>query len=267
MPAQLPERIVCLTEETTELLYLLGEEQRIVGISAYTVRPPQAKIDKPVVSAFINGSVSKIKALQPDLVVGFSDIQADLARDLIREGLNVLVQNQRSLSEICAAMQMLGNLIGRGADTADLIADWQRRLDAARERARQRFGDGSQAKRPRVFFQEWDEPLITGIRWVSEIVEAAGGVDCFGELRDESLAKNRIVTLAAVAERQPELIIGSWCGKPVDFDWVRSRTEWQTTPALQNDRLYEVDSAIILQPGPALFTDGLAAIESAIADS
>lgn len=265
-------RIVCLTEESTELLYLLGEQERIVGISAYTVRPPAARAEKPIVSAFISGSVSKITELRPDLVIGFSDIQADLARDLIKVGLNVLILNQRSLAEIFQAMRMIGGLVGRGPETEKLIAGWERALDATRERVARRLASspGSrssspQARRPRVFFQEWDEPLISGIRWVSELIEVAGGEDIFGELRTAGLAQDRIVTLTEVARREPDAIIGSWCGKPVDFDWIRARPEWAATPALRNQQLCEIDSAIILQPGPALFTDGLAALENCIA--
>ena len=262
----LPERIVCLTEETTELLYLLGEEERIVGISAYTVRPARAREEKPVVSAFISGSLQKIAALEPDLIVGFSDIQGDLARDLIKAGHNVLVQNQRSIAEIFQCMQMLGNLVGRGPETETLIQGWQDSLDAARQRAQQHFEDAGR-RRPRVFFQEWDEPLITGIHWVSELIEIAGGEDCFPELRQAAMARDRIVTTEAVAERRPDLIIGSWCGKPVDYEWVRSQTAWQNTVALRNEQLYELDSAIILQPGPALFSDGLQALQRCVEDA
>ncbi len=260
-----PERIVCLTEESTELLYLLGEEQRIVGISAYTVRPERAKREKPVVSAFISGSVTKIQALKPDLVIGFSDIQADLARDLIKAGLNVLILNQRSLEEILQAMGMLGALVGRGPDTERLLAEWRRALAECRERVADRLAHSQGGRRPRIFFQEWDEPLITGIRWVSELIEIAGGDDCFAELKDMAMAKDRITSIEAVAAREPDAIIGSWCGKPVDYDWIRAQSAWLETRALREERLHEIDSAIILQPGPALFTDGLPALEAIIA--
>jgi iron complex transport system substrate-binding protein len=262
----LPERIICLTEESTELLYLLGEEDRIVGISAYTVRPERAKADKPVVSAFISGSIQKITALKPDLVIGFSDIQADLARDLIKAGLNVLILNQRSLAEIFQAMQVIGNTVGRGADTDALIADWRRMIDDCRSRVAARLAGSPGTRRPRIFFQEWDEPLITGIRWVSELMEIAGGEDCFPELREASLAKDRITSIETVGERRPDAIVGSWCGKPVDFDWIRKQEAWLATPAVRGNQLYEIDSAVILQPGPALFTDGLTALERIIAD-
>lgn len=251
-----PRRIVCLTEETTELLYLLGEEARIVGISAYTVRPPEAARDKPKVSAFIKGNIRRIRALEPDLVIGFSDIQAQLAAELIQAGLNVLVLNQRSLEEIFSAMELVARLVERPREGAALVAEWRSALDAARARAQGR-------PRPRVFFQEWDDPIICGIRWVSELIEIVGGDDCFADRRG-ALAKDRIVTAAEVAVARPDAIIGSWCGKPVDFAWVRGKPEWQGAPALARDALYEIDSSIILQPGPALFTDGIAALARCI---
>lgn len=260
----LPERIVCLTEETTELLYLLGEEDRIAGITAYTVRPERARREKPVVSAFVSGSLPKIAKLQPDLVVGFSDIQADFARDLIQAGHNVLILNQRSIAEILSAMLLLGTLVGRGEDTQVLIDGWRRDLAAAQTRANERR-EQFNGRRPRIFFQEWDEPLITGIRWVSELMEICGGADCYGELKEAALAKDRIVTVEAVAERRPEAIVGSWCGKPVDFEWVR--TKWQDTPAVRDGRLYEIDSSVILQPGPALFLEGLPAMEKIVTET
>ncbi len=255
---RLPERIICLTEETTELLYLLGEERRIVGISAYTVRPLRAREEKPVVSAFLSGSIPKIKALQPDLVIGFSDIQADLARDLIREGLQVLVTNPRSLEEIFSTMLLTGTLVGRYADALGLVEGWKARLASARTRA------AEQKKRPRVFFQEWDDPLISGIRWVSELIEAAGGVEIFPELQSGAMAKERIVDAGEIARRNPEIYIGSWCGKPMDFAWVRSHPDLAKTSAVQADKIFEIDSSIILQPGPALFLEGLDAIERAV---
>jgi len=243
-----PSRIVCLTEESTELLYLLGEEKRIVGISAYTVRPPQAPEEKPVVSAFIHGSIRKILALQPDLVIGFSDIQADLARDLIRAGLDVWISNQRSLQEIFQTMFRLGCLVGKEERTRQLISGWQEKL--------QMMQPEPPKARPRVFFQEWDEPIISGIRWISELIEIAGGEDIFPEGKEAALAKNRITTRAEVCERNPDIIIGSWCGKPMDTDWVRQA--FCGTRAVEENRIYEMDPAIILQPGPALFEAGFA---------
>ncbi|MBE7439310.1 MAG: ABC transporter substrate-binding protein [Spirochaetales bacterium] len=242
-----PSRIVCLTEESTELLYLLGEEERIVGISAYTVRPPQAPEEKPVVSAFIHGSIRKILALKPDLVIGFSDIQADLARDLIRAGLEVWITNQRSLQEIFQSMFRLGCLVGQKKRAHQLISEWQEKL----ERIRSDCGPS----RPRVFFQEWDEPIISGIRWVSELIEIAGGDDIFPESRDKAMARDRIRSKEEIIERDPEIILGSWCGKPMDREWVQRTLQYTT--AVQKDRIFEVDPSIILQPGPALFQDGV----------
>lgn len=252
-----PQRIICLTEETTELLYLLGEEDRIVGISAYTVRPPKAKEEKPRVSAFINGNIKRIKELNPDLVIGFSDIQAQLAHDLVKEGLNVLVTNQRSISEIFDTMTMVGGLVGKLEETDRLVKSYKARLEDIRKRSESK-------KKVKVFFQEWDEPIITGIRWVSELLESVGSTDCFANLKEKSLAKDRIVSLQDVAEANPDAIIGSWCGKPMDFDWVRSRPEWKPTPALQYDQVFEMDPAIILQPGPALFEEGILRLEEII---
>ncbi|EPG64697.1 cobalamin-binding protein [Leptospira wolffii] len=249
-----PQRIVCLTEETTELLYLLGEEDRIVGISAYTVRPPQAKEEKPKVSAFINGNIKRIKDLNPDLVVGFSDIQAQLAHDLVKEGLNVLITNQRSLTEIFQTILMLGGLVGKSEEVLLLVEKYKNRLEEIRERSKTK-------RRVRVFFQEWDQPIITGIRWVSELLEIVGAVDTFSHLKDKSLAKDRIVSLHEVGESKPDAIIGSWCGKPMDFEWVRSREEWKQSRALTQDHIFEMDPAIILQPGPALFEEGVLVLE------
>ena len=246
-----PQRIVCLTEETTEWLYLLGEQHRIVGISAYTVRPPEAKETKPVVSAFISGSVSKIQGLKPDLVVGFSDIQGELAKTLIQEGLNVLVFNQRSIEEIFQVMETVAAIVHQSQRGAQLIGQMRQKISGMQVRA------ASLKKRPRVFFQEWDDPLITTIRWVSEAIEIVGGEDCFSERRVCAMAKDRIVDANEVAARNPDLIIGSWCGKAVDFDWIKQKSEWAQVPAVKNNRLYEIDSAEILQPGPALFLSGL----------
>lgn len=255
---ELPQRIVCLTEETTELLYLLGEERRIVGISAYTVRPSRAKAEKPIVSAFISGSIPRIKALQPDLVIGFSDIQADLARDLIKEGLQVLITNPRSLEEIFSAMLLTGSAVGRYADTFELISGWRKKLEAVRKES------AARKTKPRVFFQEWDEPLISGIRWVAELIEAAGGRDIFPELQSAAMAKDRIVRAEEIRKRNPEIYIGSWCGKPMDFEWIRSHPDLAGTAAVQSDRIVEIDSSIILQPGPALFLEGLDTVRRAV---
>lgn len=251
-----PERIICLTEETCEWLYLLGEERRIVGISAYTVRPERAAKEKPKVSAFISGNVKKIKSLKPDLVIGFSDIQADLAQKLIKEGLNVLVTNQRTIAEIFSTLQMLAALVGKEARGKKLIAEWRAKLQRI---ARKAHGK----KRPRVFFQEWDEPVISAIGWVSELIAICGGHNVFAG-KAGAMAADRIVTLGAVAKAKPDVIVGSWCGKPVDFDWLRTRPELAATPALKHNRLSEIDSAVILQPGPALFIDGVDRLYEAI---
>ncbi|MBM9576692.1 cobalamin-binding protein [Leptospira sp. 201903070] len=245
-----PKRIICLTEETTELLYLLGEQDRIVGISAYTVRPLKAKSEKPKVSAFINGNIKKIKDLKPDLVIGFSDIQASLAKDLIAEGLNVLVTNQRTISEILETMLLFGSIVGKGKETQLLIDGWKTKLERVQAERRTE-------KPPRVFFQEWDEPIITGISWVGELIEIAGGKDCFDNLRNKSMAKERIISSQDVAEKNPDIYLGSWCGKPVNFDWVRTHPDWQKTNAIRNQKIFELDPSIILQPGPALFEEGI----------
>lgn len=251
-----PARIICLTEETCEWLYLLGEERRIVGISAYTVRPERAPREKPKVSAFISGNVKKIKSLKPDLVIGFSDIQADLAQKLIKEGLNVLITNQRTVAEIFYTLQMLAALVGKEARGKKFIAEWRAKLGRIQRKTRNK-------KRPRVFFQEWDEPVISAIGWVSELIAICGGQNVFAG-KAGAMAGERIVTLEAVAKAKPDVIVGSWCGKPVDFDWLRSRPELVATPALMRNRLAEIDSAVILQPGPALFIDGVDRLYEAI---
>ncbi len=246
----LPERIICLTEETTELLYLLGEEHRIVGISAYTVRPEIAKKEKPSVSAFINGNVKKIKSLKPDLVIGFSDIQANLASELIKEGLNVLVTNQRTIDEICQTMILIGTLVGKQIETTKLIESWKIKLDDI-----QLLTQGKH--KPKIFFQEWDEPIISSIAWVSELIQICGAEDIFSETGNGILAKDRIVSSIQVRDKNPDAIIGSWCGKPVNFNWVKNHPDWQDTDAIRYNRVYEMDPSIILQPGPALFLEGV----------
>jgi iron complex transport system substrate-binding protein len=253
-----PQRIVCLTEETTEWLYLLGQEHRIVGISAYTVRPEQAKTEKPVVSAFVSGSLPKILALKPDLVVGFSDIQGNLAKQLIEAGLNVMVFNQRSIDEIFSVMETMAGIVGQASRAENLISEMRAKLELIERQSTKR------PHRPKVFFQEWDEPIISAIRWVSEAIEIAGGRDIFAETRSSSLAKDRIVSAEAVRERNPDLILGSWCGKPMDFDWIRAKHEWKNVSAIKNKKIYEIDSAVILQPGPALFLEGLDRLSEAI---
>jgi len=245
-----PERIVCLTEETTETLYLLGEGDRVVGVSGYTVRPPEAR-QKPRVSAFINARFDKIEALRPDLVLAFSDLQADIAAELARRGYNVVVFNQRSVGEILQMIRMLGGLIGR-TDRAEALAS---KLEADLNRIREEAA--ALARRPRVYFEEWDDPLISGIQWVEELVELAGGDPIFPELRHAKLAKNRIVQPDEVVRRAPDVIIASWCGKAVKKEKIASRPGWDALPAVQSGRIYEIKSAFILQPGPASLTEGV----------
>ena len=257
----LPERIVCLTEETTETLYLLGAQQRIAGISGYTVRPPQARREKPRVSAFTSANVERILALRPDLVIGFSDIQADIARDLIKRGLNVLVFNQRSVAEILGMVRTLGALVGEAGRAQELAADLERGLDDIRAQA------GRLARRPRVYFEEWDEPMISGIRWVSELIGIAGGDDVFPELAVSQGASGRIVAdPGEVPRRAPDIILGSWCGKKFRPEKVRTRPGWSDVPAVRHGRLFEIKSAEILQPGPAALTDGVRRIHAIIRD-
>jgi iron complex transport system substrate-binding protein len=260
---QYPSRIVCLTEETTETLYLLGEGDRIVGVSGYTCRPPEAR-KKPKVSAFINARFDKIDALKPDLVLAFSDLQADIARELIRRGYPVYTFNQRSVAEILQMIRIVGALVGR-ADAGDALASrFEDGLDEIRASADALFSrpwpaeaPKARRRRPRVFFEEWDEPLISGIRWVEELVEIAGGDPIFPELRDKALGKDRIVDPALVIERNPDVIIASWCGKAMKKRTIVERTGWDQIAAVRDDRIHEIKSTYILQPGPAALTDGV----------
>jgi iron complex transport system substrate-binding protein len=245
-----PERIVCLTEETTETLYLLGQQHRIVGVSGYTVRPPEAR-QKPKVSAFINARFDKIEALEPDLVLAFSDLQADLAAELVRRGIAVVTFNQRTVAEILQMIRMLGGLVGCQSDAERLAARLEEGLEAIRAASATLPG------RPRVFFEEWDDPLISGIRWVEELVEIAGGRPTFPELAGARLARDRIVDPKEVIERDPEIVFASWCGKKVNKDRIRARDGWGAVSAVRNDRIYEIKSTYILQPGPASLTDGV----------
>jgi len=245
-----PQRIVCLTEETTETLYLLGQGDRVVGVSGYTVRPPEAR-QKPKVSAFINAKFDRILALQPDLVLAFSDLQAELAAELVRRGLTVVTFNQRTVAEILQMIRMLGGLVGCQPQ-AETLAD---RLEQDLNRIRREAA--RLPTRPRVFFEEWDEPLISGIRWVEELVDIAGGAPIFPELAGAALGKDRIVDAAEVARRDPEVIIASWCGKKVQKDRIRTRPGWDRVSAVRDDRIYEIKSTYILQPGPASLTEGV----------
>ena len=248
--SQYPSRIVCLTEETTETLYLLGEGDRVVGVSGYTVRPPEAR-NKPRISAFINARFDKIDALKPDLILAFSDLQADIAAELIRRGYPVVTFNQRSVGEILQMIRMLGGLIGCGEKADALAAGFERDLAVIQQ------GAASLGCRPRVFFEEWDEPLISGIRWVEELIEIAGGDPIFPELRNAKLGRDRIISAESVLERNPQIIIGSWCGKPVRKAHIASRPGWERVAAVRDRHIYEVKSAYILQPGPAALTEGV----------
>jgi iron complex transport system substrate-binding protein len=253
-----PERIVCLTEDPTEILYELGEEERIVGISAYTERPPEAAETHPVVSAFIGGSVDKITDLEPDLVIGFSDIQSELAAELIEANLQVLIFNQRTIQEILDVVMTIGRLVGAESRARELVDDYVERLESAAERTRR------QSRRPRVYFEEWNDPQICGIQWVSQLVELAGGRNVFADRAAGKQADERTVTHDEVVEADPEIIVGSWCGEPVDFDSFHERPGFDSITAVAEDRLYEIGSELILQPGPACLTDGLDRLESII---
>ena len=253
-----PSRIVCLTEETTETLYLLGEGDRVVGVSGYTVRPPEARL-KPRVSAFISARFDTIAALKPDLVLAFSDLQADLGAELVRRGIAVFTFNQRSVEDILQMIRMLGGMVGC-QEKAEALAD---SLAADLERIREsaaRF-----PKRFRTFFEEWDKPLISGIRWVEELVEIAGGAPIFPELGDARLAKDRIVDPTEVARRDPEVIFASWCGKRMRKAAIVGRTGWDSVSAVRDDRIFEVKSTYILQPGPASLTVGVRHIHEILA--
>jgi iron complex transport system substrate-binding protein len=254
------ERIVCLTEETVETLYLLGEERRIVGVSGYAVRPPRVRREKPRVSAFISADVPKILALDPDLVLTFSDLQADIAADLIRQGIAVHAFNQRDVAGIFAMIRTLGALIGASGKAEELARGLESRLEQTRQRT------SRLAQRPRVYFEEWDDPMISGLRWVSELVEAAGGDDVFPQLASGKSAKDRIVIAEQVIAAKPDVIIGSWCGKKFVPAKVAARPGFAAIPAVRDGFLREVKSTLILQPGPAALTDGLDALENIIAE-
>ncbi len=255
MSSRFPERIVCLTEETTETLYLIGAGDRVVGVSGYTARPPEAR-QKPKVSAFINARFDKIDALKPDLILAFSDLQADIAAELIRRGHNVMTFNQRSIADILRMIRVLGAVVGLGADGIALADRLERGLDDIRASA------ASFTRRPRVFFEEWDTPLISGIRWVEELVEIAGGDPIFPELRNAALAKDRIVGPDRVRDAKPDVIFASWCGKKVRPATIIERPGWSEVPAVKNGHIYEIKSTYILQPGPASLTDGIAQLHA-----
>jgi iron complex transport system substrate-binding protein len=252
-----PRRIVCLTEETVETLYLLGEEDRIVGVSGYAVRPPRVRREKPKVSAFISADIPKILKLEPELVLAFSDLQADIVSDLVRAGVAVHVFNQRDIAGILAMVRTLGALVG-AAERADQIATgYEERLASIASAVRP-------SPKPKVYFEEWDDPLISGIGWVSELIEIAGGEDILPNLRFQPAAKDRIISPDLVRAAAPDVILASWCGKKVVPDKIRRRPGWSEIPAIHNDRIVEIKSPLILQPGPAALTDGLDAIVAAL---
>lgn len=254
--SRLPQRIVCLTTETVEVLYALGEQDRIAGISGYTVRPPQARQEKPKVYAFTSGDIDKILAVQPDLVLTFSDLQADIARDLIKAGVPVYAFNMRSVDDILGMIETLGRLVGAEAKAAELVAGLEAQIAAAKAVAGERLA--RTGHRPRVYFEEWDEPNITAVRWVSELIGIAGGADIFPERAGAPLARDRILAEPLeVVRRDPEVIIGSWCGKHFRPERISARPGWSTVAAVQNGRLHEIKSAIILTPGPVAISEGL----------
>lgn len=260
MDRRYPQRVVCLTEEPTEVLYALGEQDRIVGISGFTVRPARARREKPKVSAFTSAKLDRILALRPDLAVGFSDIQADIARALIKAGVEVWIANHRSVEGILGYVRRLGALVG-AADRAERYAqELEQHVEVVRQQS------ASFSRRPRVYFEEWDEPLITGIRWVSELIGIAGGDDVFPEHAACALGKDRILADSSeVVRRAPDIILGSWCGKRFRPDQVAARSGWDAVPAVREGELHEIKSPLILQPGPAALTDGLAAVHAVLA--
>jgi len=247
-----PKKIVCLTDETTEMLYLLGEQHRIVGISGYTVRPPEARKEKAKVSAFTSAKIDEILALQPDLVLGFSDLQADIAYELIKKGVSVHLFNQRSIDEIFQMILMLGAMVGAEAKAQKWVREQQEKISKIKQEV------ATWEKRPKVYFEEWYEPIITGIQWVSELITIAGGEECYPELSKQSLAKKRIVAEPLdVVKRNPDIIIGSWCGRKFRPDKVADREGWGEINAVKNNQVFEIKSTHILQPGPAALTEGL----------
>jgi iron complex transport system substrate-binding protein len=252
-----PRRIVCLTEETVETLYLLGEQDRIVGVSGYAVRPPQVRREKPRVSAFVSADMPKILALEPDLVLAFSDLQATIVADLVRAGVAVHVFNQRDIGGILAMIRTLGALVGAADRAGRLATDFEKRLAAVSAMSRPK-------PKPKVYFEEWDDPMISGIGWVSELIEIAGGEDILPELRFHQAARDRIISPETVRAAAPDVILASWCGKKVVADKIRQRPGWNEIPAVRNDRIVEIKSPLILQPGPAALTDGLDAIVAAL---
>ena len=258
-----PQRIVCMTEETTEWLYLLEQEARIVGISGFTVRPRRAREEKPRVSAFTSAKIDKILELKPDCVFGFSDMQADIAAELVRKGVQVTIFNQRSVAEIFSMLYQVAAMVGESAQGLQRITALQANLRAMQDAVAAKLAAG--ARRPKVYFEEWDSPPISAIRWVSELLGFAGGDDCFPELAAQSLGKNRIIADSAeIVRRNPDIILGSWCGKKFRPENVAAREGWSVVNAVRHGQLYEIKSPDILQPGPAALTDGVARMHKLI---
>ncbi len=254
----LPQRIICLTTETVEVLYMLGEQDRIVGISGYTTRPTIARKEKPKVAAFTTAKIDKILNLKPDLVLGFSNLQADIAAELIKAGIEVHVFNQRSIEDILRMIVTTGRLVGATEKAESIIQSLQKQMATARKTA------STLPRKPKIYFEEWNEPIMCSIRWAAELIEIAGGEDCFPELSQFHSARERIVTPAQVLARMPDIIIGSWCGKKFQPEEVMSRQGWSDIPAVKNKMIFEIKSADILQPGPSVFEYGLKQLESII---
>jgi iron complex transport system substrate-binding protein len=254
--SRLPQRIVCLTTETVEVLYALGEQDRIAGITGYTVRPPEARKEKPKVYAFTSGDIDKILSVKPDLVLTFSDLQADIARDLIKAGVPVYAFNQRSIDDTLGMVETIGRLVGAEEKALRMVAELEAQIEAARAIAAERIARSG--KRPRVYFEEWDEPNITAVQWVSELIEIAGGENIFADRAASPMARDRILAdpLEVVA-RAPDIIIGSWCGKHFRPERIAARPGWAAVPAVVNGRMHEIKSAIILTPGPVAISEGL----------
>jgi len=246
-----PARVVCLTEETVETLYLLGEDKRIVGVSGYAVRPPQVRREKPRVSAFISADFEKILALEPDLVLTFSDLQADIAAELIRRNVAVHAFNQRDIAGILAMIRTLGALVGAEKRAENLVKSLEKKLAATREQTR------NLERRPKIFFEEWDDPIISGIKWVSELIAIAGGIEAFPGIAEHKNARDRILKPEDIVTAAPDIIVGSWCGKKFVPTKVAARPGFDKIPAVRDGALHEIKSPLILQPGPAALTDGL----------
>lgn len=251
MRTKYPERIVCLTEETTEIMYMLGASKKVVGISGFTMRPPQARKEKPKISTYIDANYEAIKELKPDYIFAFSDIQAEIAKELTKQGYQVVVFNQRSVSQILQNILIIGSIIGKHNESEKLVSSLEKRIEQIKT------ASIKLKSHPKIYFEEWYEPLISAICWVSELIEIAGGEDIFSEFRTKQSAKERIVTPEDVINRNPDVIIGSWCGKKFKKNKVRERGGWKEINAVKNNKLFEINSTIILQPGPASLTDGL----------